>query len=495
MRRPIVAVAAVCLLAGPTVLAFFSGGYFAEPKLIAAVVVWALVLALAALGPAPLPHGRAGLLVLGGLALMTAWSALSVTWAPLGGPAIQGVARLVLYTGVLLLAVGLLRIPQAMRAVEPALAAGITVTIGYGLAGRLVPGIVELARSRSAGGRLEQPLTYWNAEGALAAMGLVLCARLAGDRTRPAWMRAAAATAATPLGAGVYLSYSRGAIAAGIVGLVVLVAAAPSRTQLRAAAIALAAAVAGAGVSAVFPGVASLEGPLGDRTRDGAIALALLIAVAAGAGVLTARNRPQPDDELRWSRRLGRAGAVVLAAAAIGLVVGGLGERPSDAQLAARADARRLTTATSYRYEYWRVALRAFAREPLKGLGAGGFRVVWLKERRISETVRDTHSIELEMAAELGLVGLLALGLMVGGTAAAARAALRRDPELVAGVCAATLVWFLHASIDWDWQMPAVSLPAVILAAALISAAEPRAGPAAPVRPAPAGRSRDRVRA
>ena len=35
--------------------------------------------------------------------------------------------------------------------------------------------------------------------GALAAMGVVLCARLAGDRTRPVWMSAAAAAAAVPL--------------------------------------------------------------------------------------------------------------------------------------------------------------------------------------------------------------------------------------------------------------------------------------------------------
>ena len=34
---------------------------------------------------------------------------------------------------------------------------------------------------RSAAGRLDQPLTYWNATGALAALGLVLCARVAGD--------------------------------------------------------------------------------------------------------------------------------------------------------------------------------------------------------------------------------------------------------------------------------------------------------------------------
>ena len=60
--------AAACLLAGPTVLAFFSGGFFAEPRLIAAIVAWALVLALAATGESPLPRGLPGALALGGLA-------------------------------------------------------------------------------------------------------------------------------------------------------------------------------------------------------------------------------------------------------------------------------------------------------------------------------------------------------------------------------------------------------------------------------------------
>jgi hypothetical protein len=493
MRRAVIAVAAALLLAGPTALAFFSGGYFAEPRIIAAIIAWALVLALTVAGPAPLPHSRAGRVALAGLVLLTVWSAISVSWAPLKGPAVQSVQRLVLYTGALLVAVGVLRMPRVLRAVEPALASGIAVVIGYGLAGRLLPGIVELERSRSAGGRLEQPLTYWNAEGALAAMGLVLCARLAGDRTRPGWMRMAAAAAAAPLGAGVYLSYSRGAIAVAVLGLIVLGAAAPSRPQVRAAALALAAAVAAAAASAAFPGVASLEGALGDRTRDGAIALALLAAVAAGAAFATARGlATAPAPPPRWTRRLGPVSAGLFATVAIALVIAGLSERPNDAELSAGADARRLTTATSYRYEYWRVALRAVGREPLTGLGAGGFRVAWLKERPIAERVRDTHSIELEFAAELGLPGLLAFLLLAGGVGAAARTAVRREPEVAAGAAAATLAWFVHASIDWDWQLPAVTLPAVVLAGVLLTVAERPADPAAAAPPAPAGPSPDR---
>src|SRR5947207_2530024 len=94
------------------------------------------------------------------------------------------------------------------------LAAGPVGVIGYGLSGRLAPGVVTLHRSASAGGRLEQPLTYWNATGSLAAIGFVLCARLAGEPSRPRAVRCAAAAGAVPLATGVYLSFSRGALAA-----------------------------------------------------------------------------------------------------------------------------------------------------------------------------------------------------------------------------------------------------------------------------------------
>ncbi len=471
MRRVVPTAAAACLLIAPTVLAFYSGGYYSEPRLVAAIVAWVLVLALAIAGPAPLPRSRAGAIAVAGLVTMTAWSALSVAWAPQGGPAIQNVQRLVLYVGALLLAIGALRLPRALRAAEPALAAGATIVIGYGLAGRLLPGLLELAHSRSAGGRLEQPITYWNGEGALAAIGLVLCARLAGDGTRPPAVRALAATAVAPLGAGLYLSFSRGAIAVAALGLVLLVAAVPARSQLRASAVAAVTAVAAAACAAPFPGVASLSGT--HRTAEGALALALLAAVATAAVLVTRAARTEPaGDAPLWARHRRLTVALVVATVVAGLVLGGLGERPSAAELQAGASPSRLTTVNSNRYEYWRVGLRAFGREPLAGLGSGGFRVAWLRERSVREAVRDAHSIEVEMAAELGVVGLLALALLVAGVGAAAVEALRRQPAAAAGACAVVLVWLLHASIDWDWQLPAVSLPAIILAGALVVLAE-----------------------
>src|SRR5439155_5817997 len=135
----------------------------------------------------------------------------SIAWAPLSSPATDDFVRLLLYVGAFVVAMALLRDRAIARFVEPALALGAAVVIGYGLSGRLLPGLIHLAHSLKAGGRLEQPITYWNAEGALAAVGFVLCARLAGTPARPAPVRVLAAAASAPLGLGVYLSFSRGA--------------------------------------------------------------------------------------------------------------------------------------------------------------------------------------------------------------------------------------------------------------------------------------------
>jgi hypothetical protein len=56
--------------------------------------------------------------------------------------------------------------------------------------------------------------------------------------------------------------------------------------------------------------------------------------------------------------------------------------------------------------------------------------------------------------------------------ALAARRSLQLHPELGPGACAALAVFGLHAAIDWDWQLPAVTLPAIVLAGALIAASE-----------------------
>ena len=474
-RRVVIVAAVAVLLAGPTALAFFSGGYFDAPRLVAALVVWALVVVMALVSPQPLPSSVAGRGALAGMAVLCAWAGLSLLWAPLAARATDDLVRLLLYLGALIAAAGLLREDRRASAVEPGLALGAVVVIGYGLAGRLLPGLLDLHNSARADGRLEQPLTYWNSEGLLAAMGLVLCARLAGDRSRPIVMRALAAASCGPLGAGVYLSLSRGALVAAVVGLCVLLAVAPSRVQLRAIGLAVVAALIAGSCAAAFPGVASLEGNLADREADGVAALAILAATVAASGLAcawTARAELRGrlgSGRLEFAGRLPAIVAGVVALALAGLVAGGLGER-GEASVSKGRRAH-LTSFKSRRYDYWQVGVKAFADRPLAGTGLGGYSVVWLKERPVDAAALDAHSLPLETAIELGLVGLLALSLVIGGTGLAARRALH-ERELLAGAAGGTSAWLLASAIDWHWEMPAVTLPALVMAGALIAASE-----------------------
>ena len=140
------------LLAGPTVLAFFSGGYFAQPRLIAAIVAWALVLALAAAGPAPLPRSRAGWLALAGLVAADRLERALVHLGAAAGPgARERRAARALHRRA---ARGGRRAADRDGGAGGRAGAGggHDVVIGYGLAGRLLPGLVELDRSAAPAG-------------------------------------------------------------------------------------------------------------------------------------------------------------------------------------------------------------------------------------------------------------------------------------------------------------------------------------------------------
>ena len=467
-------VGAVVVLGCAPVLAFASGGFFDTSRLIAAVVVWSTVALVAVLGTRPWPASASGRAAIGALAALVGWIGLSLDWAPVAENAVDDVQRGLLYLGVLILAVAALG-GSARRWVLPALAAGAAVVVGYGLAGRLAPWLIDVTQTASSAGRLEQPLTYWNAMGLLAAMGLTACAALAGDPTRRALVRGAALAAGPALALGLWLSFSRGGLVAALVGLAAAALLAPGGAVIRAALAMVVLGIPPSLMASALDGVRAAEGGLSSRALEGALEIGILALCC----VLAARARGWvAQGDARAAPRLGRGHGGVAALAAAALVLGalvlvvGLERGPGVGTPTTGATADRLASTDSNRYAYWRVALNAAADDPLTGTGAGGFGVVWLRDRDIDEPVRDAHSLPIETLAELGIAGLLFL-LAFGAAVAAGAVAARRRHELAAGPAAIVLVWAVHACVDWDWEMPAVTIPALAAMGLLLALAAP----------------------
>ena len=108
----------------------------------------------------------------------------------------------------------------------------------------------------------------------------------------------------------------------------------------------------------------------------------------------------------------------------------------------------------------------------MHGTGAGSFEREWLAERSIDQNVINAHNLYLEVLAELGWVGLVILcATLLLPLTAVKRARSRPLMPAAAGVYVAYLA---HASVDWDWQVPALTILALVAGAVMIVAARNR---------------------
>jgi O-antigen ligase len=149
--------------------------------------------------------------------------------------------------------------------------------------------------------------------------------------------------------------------------------------------------------------------------------------------------------------------------AGVALVVGGV----AAAVVAATGDAVGLVTEN--RLRYWEAALADYRDHPLLGSGAGTFGDYWLAHGYGPGFTRTAHSLYLQSLAELGPVGLILALAVVAVPLVAVR---RRDP-MVAAAAGAYVAFVVHAGVDWDWEMPAVTLAGLFCGAALLVAARP----------------------
>jgi O-antigen ligase len=118
------------------------------------------------------------------------------------------------------------------------------------------------------------------------------------------------------------------------------------------------------------------------------------------------------------------------------------------------------------RVSYWAVALHDSQAHPILGSGAGTFARYWHAERPLPVDVQDAHSLYLETLAETGPLGLLLIAVALGTPLLVA--ARNRGTPAVLGLAPAYVAFVVHAGIDWDWEMPVVTLAGLLCGAALL---------------------------
>ena len=114
---------------------------------------------------------------------------------------------------------------------------------------------------------------------------------------------------------------------------------------------------------------------------------------------------------------------------------------------------------------------RWWRRSPSSAAAPEASRRYWFRDRPVAFHARDTHNLYLETLAELGPIGLV---LLVGTLALplAALPAVRRY-RYAPAAAAAFGAYLVHAGVDWDWEMPVVTIPAIFCAAVVLALGRP----------------------
>jgi O-Antigen ligase len=478
---------------------------------IALIIVGALVVALS------LMHGRkdqldGGTSLLAFVALATL-TTLSLLWSIAPDLTWIEANRTLTYLVVFAAGIALARLaPGSWGVLLKGLLLGATAVVGYALASRVWPSSLA---ANEIYARIGQPYGYWNAVGVTAALAIPPAVWLGARRSGHAPANALAYPLLGLLIVALFLSYSRGALAAAVIAMIIWFAFVPLRVRSLA--------VLGVSVVGSVPVIVwalSRDAftkdlvPLSVRESAAGEFGLLLVTMVAGLlaigliiGFRVSREAPSP----RIRRRVGVAAvtvAVLVPLAAFTSVA--FSQRGLTGTISNRFHAltsetattsggpQRLTQTSSSRGRYWRNAGHIFAAHPLDGTGAGTFGVARLRYRKDVLVARHAHGFFAQTMADMGILGLLVvLAFAAAWLAAVFRTTGGRlrfwrpdgapwDAERV-GVVAlalAALVFGIHSAIDWTWFVPGCAVMG-IFAAGFVAGRGPVPALAGAAAPAP----------
>ena len=455
--------------------AFNTGGFHPGAPAYVAMLACVALAGRVLLAEAPLEASSWPLaLAAGAMAAYTLLTFMSGSWSHA-----PGVARvefdLPLVYLLVLVTFGLIgRTRTRLRWMLRGLAAAALIVGGAGLITRVLPHVWPITPT-IANNRLSFPVTYWNVEGLVAALGIGLCLHLSSDLREPALSRILGAGALPILASTLLFTFSRGAIATCVIVVVVYVLLGRPRGFVSSViAIAPTTAIA---VKTAYDAklLATLNPTTTGAVTQGhhvaavvAVCTAVAVAVRAALALTVDGRLLSFHLPLRARRPPAWTGWVAVAAVAVTLAVAFRGTisgeyhgflRPTVASNPSNLGARLTDPSNTGRLDEWKVAWSQFKRAPVVGHGAGTYQDAWARYRPDGNFVLDAHSLYMETLDELGVVGLVLLLTALLTILARAASRIRgRGRPMYAAVFAVLLGWAIHAGVDWDWEMPVVTV-------------------------------------
>ena len=492
-----------CAIVGVPALAIFvwwtlqAGGYF-ERDWIPGALLLLVIGASSVIGMRGevAVSSRAAAAALAAFAAYVLWSFASILWAGAPADALEGSLRALAYLACFTVFALLPWTPRAVFAGVLAFVVAMTV-IGAVTLIRLADD-TPLAE-RFIDGSLLGPVGYHNASAALFTMAAVPAVMLATRHELPAWLRPPLLAAATLLLGLAALGQSRGWLFTLPVVAVAALLLSPDRLKLAlfAAPVLGALALAAADVLAVGRAGAGLTPAAAEPAMRPALdlvatTLALVTAVTFVTGIVLVAV------ERRWTGRaalgvkarralsIALTGAVLSGAVATGLVasggdpIGGIDSAWSEFTDVEYDDSA-ITSLGSGRYDFWRVAVDSWSAHPVLGLGQDNFIEQYAARRRTDEEPRWVHSLPLRLLAHTGVIGAALFAAFVLAIARGATRAwqLADEPGARAVIGAALvpgIVWLAHGSVDWFWELPALSAATLAFAGAVVALGRANAG-------------------
>ncbi len=487
---------------------FFSlhrGGYFVQQWYWGASAV-AVAVIVAALIPGYLWNsslGRAQWALVGTLLALTAIVTASISWSISPVLSLHEASRTAMYVGVFVLL-----LPAAARwgwlIVDATIFGALLSPALFGLAQKVYPtevvysGFATLATDPKASSTLGYHPTF----GMMCAMGaLLVISRVGSFRSIYSTpLRALYSATGVVFLVAMYFSFSRGALLALAAGTLVLLVLAKHRFEvLGNLAVTALPALWVVSQAREFPGLVTRPVSTGVIKADGLALIdpllkGVLLALAAQvlfSLIVRAVEEFTPDGVRRGMRAIGTTVAVVVVA--VGLVaswtafqeLGGVEElrsqvTASDSGPAAEAVAadqtQRLTSlSAANRIALWEIAWDNFREHPLTGTGGETYQIVYAREvPGAPETVLHPHSMWMSLLSDTGIVAFLAFGAFCVGSLAFAcynafsKTRTRTSRALIAGSTAAATAYLVSSSIDWNWYIPASTVPFFALAAVAV---------------------------